>query len=65
MPATIIDGRAVAARVRQDVAQKVSNLREAGQAAPGLATILVGADPASAVFPCERYALAACTFVLT
>src|SRR5437588_2988792 len=54
MPATIIDGRAVAARVRQDVAQKVSNLREAGHAAPGLATSLVGADPASAVYVANK-----------
>jgi methylenetetrahydrofolate dehydrogenase (NADP+)/methenyltetrahydrofolate cyclohydrolase len=49
MSATIIDGRAVAARVREQVAQDVAALTESGQPAPGLATILVGDDPASAI----------------
>jgi methylenetetrahydrofolate dehydrogenase (NADP+) / methenyltetrahydrofolate cyclohydrolase len=50
MAATIIDGRAVAARIRAEVAEKVAGLRAAGRQVPGLATILVGADPASAVY---------------
>jgi len=41
-----IDGRAVAARVREDVAKVVARLPQQ----PGLATILVGDDPASAVY---------------
>jgi len=48
--ATIIDGKAIAARVRADVAREVADLVEAGARAPGLATVLVGEDPASAVY---------------
>jgi methylenetetrahydrofolate dehydrogenase (NADP+) / methenyltetrahydrofolate cyclohydrolase len=50
MSATIIDGKAIAARVRGEVAQEVEPFtREYGRA-PGLATVLVGEDPASAVY---------------
>jgi methylenetetrahydrofolate dehydrogenase (NADP+) / methenyltetrahydrofolate cyclohydrolase len=44
--AQIIDGKAVAARVRERVKREV----EAMDGQPGLATILVGDDPASAVY---------------
>jgi methylenetetrahydrofolate dehydrogenase (NADP+)/methenyltetrahydrofolate cyclohydrolase len=54
MPATIIDGRAVAARVREEVAREVSALSAAGRPAPGLATILVGDDPASAIYVANK-----------
>jgi methylenetetrahydrofolate dehydrogenase (NADP+)/methenyltetrahydrofolate cyclohydrolase len=54
MPATIIDGRAIAARVRQEVADEVAALVNAGQRAPGLATILVGDDPASAIYVANK-----------
>src|SRR6476646_5275061 len=50
MSATIIDGRAVAARVREDVARDVSTFTARTGHKPGLATILVGDDPASAVY---------------
>jgi methylenetetrahydrofolate dehydrogenase (NADP+)/methenyltetrahydrofolate cyclohydrolase len=50
MSATIIDGKAVAARVRAEVAGEVAELRERTGRAPGLATILVGDDPASEVY---------------
>jgi methylenetetrahydrofolate dehydrogenase (NADP+)/methenyltetrahydrofolate cyclohydrolase len=46
MSAQIIDGKAVAQRVRARVAEEVAGLRRK----PGLATILVGDDPASAVY---------------
>jgi methylenetetrahydrofolate dehydrogenase (NADP+)/methenyltetrahydrofolate cyclohydrolase len=46
MPARIIDGKAVAQRVRARVAEEVAGLDRK----PGLATILVGDDPASAVY---------------
>lgn len=46
MSAQIIDGKAVAARVRERVRSEV----EAMNRKPGLATILVGDDPASAVY---------------
>jgi methylenetetrahydrofolate dehydrogenase (NADP+)/methenyltetrahydrofolate cyclohydrolase len=49
MAAEIIDGKAVAAAVRERVAHEVEELRAAG-VTPGLATILVGDDPASAVY---------------
>jgi methylenetetrahydrofolate dehydrogenase (NADP+)/methenyltetrahydrofolate cyclohydrolase len=48
--ATIIDGKAIAARVRVQVAREVAELVGAGGRAPGLATVLVGEDPASAVY---------------
>jgi methylenetetrahydrofolate dehydrogenase (NADP+) / methenyltetrahydrofolate cyclohydrolase len=50
MSAKIIDGRAIAARVRAAVAREVEDfVRETGRG-PGLATVLVGEDPASAVY---------------
>ncbi len=50
MSATIIDGRAIAARVRASVAREVEAfVNEVGHP-PGLATVLVGEDPASAVY---------------
>src|ERR1700691_5516806 len=50
MAATIIDGKAVAARVRAGVAEEVAAFAAAVGRAPGLATVLVGEDPASAVY---------------
>jgi methylenetetrahydrofolate dehydrogenase (NADP+)/methenyltetrahydrofolate cyclohydrolase len=50
MSATIIDGKQVAARVRADVARGVAEMRERTGRVPGLATILVGDDPASEVY---------------
>jgi methylenetetrahydrofolate dehydrogenase (NADP+)/methenyltetrahydrofolate cyclohydrolase len=46
----IIDGKAIAQQVREEVAQQVAAWVEAGHPAPGLATVLVGEDPASAVY---------------
>lgn len=50
MSATVIDGRAIAADVRADVAEQAQALRAELGRAPGLATVLVGDDPASAVY---------------
>jgi methylenetetrahydrofolate dehydrogenase (NADP+)/methenyltetrahydrofolate cyclohydrolase len=50
MPAQIIDGKAVAARVRENVARDVEAFVAGGGRRPGLATILVGEDPASAIY---------------
>jgi methylenetetrahydrofolate dehydrogenase (NADP+)/methenyltetrahydrofolate cyclohydrolase len=50
MAAQIIDGKAVAARVRAEVADEVKAFTEEHGRPPGLATILVGEDPASAVY---------------
>src|SRR5918997_5821062 len=50
MTAGIIDGKAIAQAVRSEVAADVAAWVGAGNAAPGLATVLVGDDPASAVY---------------
>jgi methylenetetrahydrofolate dehydrogenase (NADP+)/methenyltetrahydrofolate cyclohydrolase len=50
LTAAIIDGREAAARVRADVASDVAELVKDGGRPPGLATILVGDDPASEVY---------------
>ena len=50
MAARIIDGKAVAARVRAQVAVEVEEFAAEHGRAPGRATILVGDDPASAVY---------------
>ncbi|HLA45723.1 MAG TPA: bifunctional methylenetetrahydrofolate dehydrogenase/methenyltetrahydrofolate cyclohydrolase FolD [Aggregatilineales bacterium] len=43
----LIDGKAVAARIRGEIAQEVKELIEKYGIKPGLATVLVGDDPAS------------------
>ncbi|MBV9168002.1 MAG: bifunctional methylenetetrahydrofolate dehydrogenase/methenyltetrahydrofolate cyclohydrolase FolD [Solirubrobacterales bacterium] len=50
MPANIIDGRAAAQRVRAEVARDVERLVSETARRPGLATILVGDDPASEIY---------------
>ena len=47
--ATLIDGVAIGRRVRDDVALEVARLKEKG-VVPGLSVVLVGDDPASAVY---------------
>jgi methylenetetrahydrofolate dehydrogenase (NADP+)/methenyltetrahydrofolate cyclohydrolase len=50
MAGAIIDGKAIAAQVRADVAGRVARRVRDGRAAPGLAVVLVGEDPASQVY---------------
>ncbi len=50
MSAKIIDGKALALRLREDIAQEVSGLKEKTGIRPGLAAVLVGDNPASAVY---------------
>jgi methylenetetrahydrofolate dehydrogenase (NADP+) / methenyltetrahydrofolate cyclohydrolase len=50
MAAKIIDGKAVAARVRADVTREVEEFVTEYGRAPGLATVLVGDDAASALY---------------
>jgi methylenetetrahydrofolate dehydrogenase (NADP+)/methenyltetrahydrofolate cyclohydrolase len=50
MTATIIDGKAAALALRQEIAGQVAKFRDATGRAPGLAVVLVGDDPASAVY---------------
>ncbi len=50
MTATVIDGKAFAAKVRGQVAEHVTRLKEEHGLVPGLAVVLVGEDPASQVY---------------
>jgi len=50
LSARILDGKALAARIRQAVARRVAARRAAGLRPPGLAVVLVGEDPASRVY---------------
>lgn len=50
MPATLIDGRAAAARLRPRVAARAGELRQRTGRPPGLAVVLVGDDPASRIY---------------
>ena len=50
MSATIIDGKAIAAGIREEIRQRVLQRRRQGLRPPGLAVILVGDDPASRVY---------------
>lgn len=54
MSATIIDGSAVAASVREQVARDVATFSQQTGRAPGLATILVGDDPGSAIYVANK-----------
>jgi len=50
MTATLIDGKAFAAKVRAQVAEYVSKIKAERSETPGLAVVLVGEDPASQVY---------------
>lgn len=50
MPARILDGKAVAAGIRERLRGQVAERRAAGGRAPGLAVVLVGQHPASSVY---------------
>lgn len=50
MPACLLDGKAIAATVRREIAAEVAGRVAAGKVRPGLVTVLVGDDPASQVY---------------
>ena len=50
MTAQIISGTELSKKIKSDVASKIVYYRAQGKRAPGLAVILVGADPASQVY---------------
>jgi methylenetetrahydrofolate dehydrogenase (NADP+)/methenyltetrahydrofolate cyclohydrolase len=50
MPARIIDGKAVAASLREQVSREVAAFADEHGAPPGLATVLIGDDPASEIY---------------
>jgi methylenetetrahydrofolate dehydrogenase (NADP+)/methenyltetrahydrofolate cyclohydrolase len=68
MSARIIDGKALARRIRGECAERVQYLHRVSGVTPGLAVILVGDDPASQVYvgnkikACESVGIASRTF---
>lgn len=50
MTARLIDGKAIAARLRDEIARETIDFRDATGIRPHLAAVLVGEDPASAVY---------------
>lgn len=55
MTASIIDGKAFAAKVRGEVAEHVTRLKNDHNITPGLAVVLVGEDPASEVYVAAKH----------
>jgi methylenetetrahydrofolate dehydrogenase (NADP+)/methenyltetrahydrofolate cyclohydrolase len=53
--ATIIDGKAVAAGIREQVAEDVAQLVSERGSPPGLATVLVGSDPPSQIYVAGKH----------
>jgi methylenetetrahydrofolate dehydrogenase (NADP+)/methenyltetrahydrofolate cyclohydrolase len=50
MSASIISGKEIAAQIREEIRVRVEALKEERELVPGLATVLVGDDPASHVY---------------
>ena len=50
MTAELIDGKAIAQQIREEVAEDVAEMVAQGKPKPGLATVLVGENPASQVY---------------
>jgi len=50
MPAQIISGTEIAKQIREELKQEIAELKEKHNLIPGLATVLVGEDPASQVY---------------
>ncbi len=50
MTAKLIDGKALAGRIRTHIAQRVKERLNRGERQPGLAVVQVGNDPASAIY---------------
>ena len=53
MPAELIDGRAIAKKIRADVTERAKKLAQGGLR-PGLAVVMVGDNPASAVYTAAK-----------
>jgi methylenetetrahydrofolate dehydrogenase (NADP+) / methenyltetrahydrofolate cyclohydrolase len=70
MTARIIDGKALASEVREDIARSVAARVREKHRTPGLAVILVGSDPASEIYvrnkreACKQVGFASCAFDL-
>jgi methylenetetrahydrofolate dehydrogenase (NADP+) / methenyltetrahydrofolate cyclohydrolase len=59
MPALVLDGKAIAARLRRQVAEDVRTFADEHGRPPGLATVLIGDDPASAIYVDGKHRAAA------
>jgi methylenetetrahydrofolate dehydrogenase (NADP+)/methenyltetrahydrofolate cyclohydrolase len=65
MAAKVLDGKRIADTLLDDLASRISHRVETGKSRPGLAVVLVGADPASGVYvrnkrrACERVVIQA------
>ena len=70
MTARVLDGAAIAQGIRTEVGAEVAKLRAGGRK-PGLAAVLVGEDPASAVYvrskgkACEEAGMHSVTILLS
>lgn len=54
MTAKILDGKAISARIRAEIAKRVATRVAEGKRPPGLAVVLVGADPASEIYVANK-----------
>jgi methylenetetrahydrofolate dehydrogenase (NADP+)/methenyltetrahydrofolate cyclohydrolase len=50
MSAVIVDGKAIAAELRAEIATEITAMTDAGSRPPSLAVVLCGDDPASAIY---------------
>ena len=70
MTAKILDGKALAEEIRGEVATGVAELQQKHSVIPGLAAVLVGDDPASAIYvrnkrrACEEVGMVSDTFLM-
>ncbi len=70
MTATIIDGKAIAKRIKDEIAEEIKVRNQFGMPAPGLATVLVGDDPASQIYlrnkirTCEQLGIRSFSYTL-
>ncbi len=56
MVAKVIDGKLVSASIRQECRERVDALRKKTGVTPGLAVVLVGDNPASAIYVSNKVA---------
>lgn len=70
MIATIINGKAIANQIKNEIASEISQRTAAGLPIPGLATVLVGEDPASQIYvrskirTCEQLGIRSFSYTL-
>ena len=71
MTAKILDGNALASEMRAEVAIDVAEMQQKHSVTPGLAAVLVGDDPASAIYvrnkrrACQEVGMVSDSFVLS